>query len=158
MSATSAGSTPGIGDPEPAEDPDRGALEPVGEVGEEAQRRAVAPVEVVDDEQQGRVGGEVQRQPVEPVERGEGDVAGRSRLAAELEDRLGGCGGVGEAPFRDPSRSITLDSKSWRTTPKGKSISSSLPRAAETPEIRLDALAADRRAARSCRSPPAPRR
>ena len=41
------------------------------EVGEEAQRRAVAPVQVVDREHQRPLGGEVDGQPVQAVERGE---------------------------------------------------------------------------------------
>ena len=55
--------------------------------GEVAERRRVAPVEVVDDEQQPPVLGEVRGQPVEPVERGERAVArSRARRRQPLED------------------------------------------------------------------------
>ena len=65
---------------------DRLALEAPRQVGEEAQRGAVAPVQVVDGQHERLLGGQVERHPVEPVQRGERHVAigGRLRCA---EDR-----------------------------------------------------------------------
>jgi hypothetical protein len=65
---------------------DRKPVEPASKVGKEAQRRRVAPVEVVDREQDGRELDEVRSQPEEPVQRSVGSVlaAGR-RFAGVLE-------------------------------------------------------------------------
>ena len=77
-------------------DQHRLAFEPAHEVGEEAQARAVAPVQVVDLEQQRALGGEVEREPVEAVQGGERRVArGRALLGAAEHDG-GGRGGAGE--------------------------------------------------------------
>jgi hypothetical protein len=52
-------------------DDDRKPVEPPREVRQEAQRRSVAPLEVVDDEERGRPLGDVRGQPVEAVKRRE---------------------------------------------------------------------------------------
>jgi hypothetical protein len=65
------------------------ALEPRCQVGEEAQRGTVAPVQVVHRQQQRRVRGQVHGEPVEAVQRREGRVAQLVGLAARgrrLED------------------------------------------------------------------------
>jgi hypothetical protein len=77
---------------------DRRALEAPGEVGEEAQRRAVAPVDVVDGQEQGPARGQVQGDPVEAVQSGERPVSPLPRVGlpehragaprGALEDRL----------------------------------------------------------------------
>jgi hypothetical protein len=51
---------------------DRKLLDPAGEVGEEAQRRYIGPVRVVDGEEERAAPGQVHRQPVEPMEDREG--------------------------------------------------------------------------------------
>jgi hypothetical protein len=76
------------------------AVEPARQVGEEAQRRPVRPVQVVDREQQRLLGRDVEREPVEPVqrrERGGALLVGRERL---LEQR-GGRGGGAREPAAD---------------------------------------------------------
>ena len=77
-------------------DQHRLALEPADQVGEKPQRRAVAPLEVVDLEQQRALGGEVERQPVQAVERGERRVAGRRSLVGRGEHDARGRGGAGQ--------------------------------------------------------------
>ncbi len=100
----------GVGAAQPGHDAERRSLQPMGEVGEEPQRRPVAPVQVVDDQDGGLLAGEVLRHPVEPVQDGEGDVATRRRLLVPgREDRVGGRGGVGEgrgAPGLRPQASL----------------------------------------------------
>ena len=59
----------------PGQQADPGAVEPVRQVGEEAERRPIAPLEVVDDEQHRLVAGDVEGHPEEAVEDREGDVA-----------------------------------------------------------------------------------
>ena len=96
--------------------------QPAGDEREVAERRRVAPVEVVDDEQQPAVFGEVRGQPVEPVERGERAVArSRARRRQRLEDGRGRGGGAGQEPFalagqhgleqlaHDPEREVALE-------------------------------------------------
>ena len=63
-------------------DQHRHAVEPAGEVGEEAQRGGVAPLQVVDGEHQRAVGREVDRQPVQPVQDGEGRRPCRRRATS----------------------------------------------------------------------------
>ena len=65
------GVRPGLAAAQRRGDEQRGAVEPAGEVGEEAQGGAVAPVQVVDGEQERALGGEVEREPVEAVQDGE---------------------------------------------------------------------------------------
>ena len=101
------------------------ALEPPHEVGEEAQRRPVAPVQVVDLEQQRALGREVERQPVEAVQRGEGGVAGGAP-SRRRRRRPRAAGAAAPASARGLAQRRA--SNSWRTTPKANSRSSS-PRA-----------------------------
>ena len=131
-------------------DEHRLALEPSHEVGEEAQRRPVAPLQVVDLEQERALRGEVERQPVEAVQRGEGGVApGRHAVVRR-----------GEHDARRRRRapvstvgSTTTVSNSWRTTPNGKSRSSSPARALSTV---APSVAARRRNSTSRRDLPIP--
>ncbi|MBP2368523.1 hypothetical protein JOF36_004219 [Pseudonocardia parietis] len=60
-------------------------VEAAREVGEEPQRRAVAPVQVVHDDRERTVRGEVDGQPVQAVQRRERRL-GRHRVAAEFDD------------------------------------------------------------------------
>ena len=72
---------------------DRLVLEPARKVGEKAQRRPVAPVQVVDRQQQRPLGGQVERDPVQAVQRREGHVA----LALQrAEHRRGGRRGAAQ--------------------------------------------------------------
>ena len=72
-------------------------FEPAHEVGEEAQRRAVAPLQVVDLEQQRALGREVERQPVQAVQSGERRVAAcRHAVAGGGEHDLRGGRGAGQ--------------------------------------------------------------
>lgn len=66
----------------------RRPLEPVREIGEEAQRRRVGPVQVVDGKDERAVCGQVERQPVEAVEHREapGLVVGGLRRRRRPED------------------------------------------------------------------------
>ena len=64
----------------------RKPVEPASEVGKEAQRRRVAPVEVVDREQDGRELGEVRSQPEEPVQRPVGGVLAAGRRFADVPE------------------------------------------------------------------------
>ena len=77
-------------------DEHRLAFEAPDQVGEEPQRRAVAPLEVVDLEQQRALGGQVERQPVQAVERREGRVAGRRSLVGRGEHHARRGGGAGQ--------------------------------------------------------------
>jgi hypothetical protein len=63
----------------------RQPLEAADQVGDEAQRRPVDPVQVVEQQDHGALGGGVDHEPVEAVEGGERDVA---RCVAGLVDRL----------------------------------------------------------------------
>ena len=81
-----------VAGPHGGADEDRLALQPAHEVGQEAQARAVAPVQVVDLEQQRALGGEVERQPVEPVQGGERRVPGRRPVVRGGEDDARGGG------------------------------------------------------------------
>ena len=63
-----------------AHEHDRKLVQPPRQVGEEAERGAVAPVELVHDQQQRPFGGQVDGQPVEPVQHAEQALA--ERLAA----------------------------------------------------------------------------
>ena len=100
-------------------------LEPAREVGEEAQRRPVAPVQVVHRQQHRPVRGHVRGQPVEAVERREGGV-GDHPVGARvrgLEDRPRGRGGAGQPALaslpvgerrleelpHDPERELALE-------------------------------------------------
>ena len=85
-------------------DEHRGAVEPPREVGEEAQRRAVGPVQVVDREQDGMLRREVEREPVERVQRGERGGALLVGGRRGLEQRGGRGGGAGELPARGDPR------------------------------------------------------
>ena len=79
----------------------RQPFESAGEIGEEAQRRRVAPVDVVHGEQHGPLFGEVGGQPEETVERGlRGVLPGSEPTAglAELEERRGETRRAGEEP------------------------------------------------------------
>ena len=68
--------------PETDDHPDIESLDPRQEVGQPAQGRKVAPVQVVDRQQQPPVGGHVRRQPVKAVHRRQRRVGGR--LGCEL--------------------------------------------------------------------------
>jgi hypothetical protein len=75
----------------------RQLLDAPDEVGQEPQRAAVAPLQVVDGDQQRRAGREVHREPVQAVQ---GRVAGvrkrRFRALRQVEDRSGRGGRSGE--------------------------------------------------------------
>ena len=82
-----------------ADHEDREAFEPPGQIGQEAERGAVAPVQIVDREQERSLRAQVHRQPVQAVERGEGPFTRGFRLglqALQAEDRGGGAGGARE--------------------------------------------------------------
>ena len=68
-------------------EPDRRAVQAMSQVGEETEGGAIAPLQVIDDQQHRVVTGEVQGHPEEAVQDGEGDVAGRGRVVirARLE-------------------------------------------------------------------------
>ena len=133
------------------------AFEPPREVGEEAERRAVAPVQVVDREQQRRLRAQVHGQPVEAVQRGEGRLAARLVVCAARPGGRRSAAAAPAAPGRARARarasSARCGSNSWRTTPNGKSRSSSLPRADRTSSPRS---AARRRASATSRDLPIP--
>jgi hypothetical protein len=95
----------GIGAAERRTHDDRHVLEPPGEVGEEAERWTVAPVEVVDRHEELPVGRRVRGEPVQPVERGERGVGGRRRRVGirGAEDRLRRRGSA-----REPARAYVL--------------------------------------------------
>ena len=106
ISAISAGSVPGSVLRSVAPTSDRHVLEPADEVGEEAQRRAVAPVQVVHRQQHRPVRRDVRREPVEAVERGE-----RARRLGRRASRVGAPkigarrrGGAAEPARRGPRR------------------------------------------------------
>jgi hypothetical protein len=70
-------------------------LQPPREVGHEAQRRRVAAVQVVDDEQQRPALGEVGRQPEQAVQDREGGLGGRRPVGRRgVEERRGERGGA----------------------------------------------------------------
>ena len=71
-------------------------FEPTHEIGEESQRCPIAPVEVVDGEQQRPVRGEVDDHPVEPVHGGERRVGAVVSVGSQVEDGAGSSGGTGE--------------------------------------------------------------
>ena len=73
--AEQRGVGPGLARAQRGRQEDRRPLEPAGEIGEEAQRGTVAPLEVVHREEERPLGGEVEGEPVEPVQRGEGILA-----------------------------------------------------------------------------------
>ena len=106
ISASSAGSVPGSPVRSVAADEHGRAVEPPGEVGEEAQRRPVAPVQVVDGEQQRPFRGEVEREPVEAVQGGERRGGLAVARALDREQRRGARRGAGERalPVRRPRR------------------------------------------------------
>jgi hypothetical protein len=58
----------GLGRPHACDERHRHVLQPPGEIGQKAERRGVAPVQVVHDQHQRSLSGEVDREPVEPVE------------------------------------------------------------------------------------------
>ena len=66
----------GLGGTRAAHHEHRDAFEPVQDVGEVAERRAIAPVQIVDREKQRRFRAEVHGQPVEAVQGGEAPVTG----------------------------------------------------------------------------------
>ena len=79
----------GLGGTRAAHHEHRNAFEPVQDVGEVAERRAIAPVQIVDREKQRRFRAEVHGQPVEAVQGGEAPVIGGvvlRRLFREPED------------------------------------------------------------------------
>ncbi len=133
----------------------RQVVDAPGEVGEEAQRRRVRPVRVIDREQHGAALRQVRAQPVEAVEDGEGRVDHRALRAGR---RFRGRARTGRAA-RDaapPSSSSRCSggapssggSSSCRTTPCPNSSSSSDPRAVSTRSPA--ARASSRAAATSC--------
>jgi hypothetical protein len=93
-----------LGGAERGGEQDRQALQPPREVREEAQRRAVAPVQVVDGQQQRPLGGDVRGEPVEPVQRRER----RDALAHLGEHRAGGRRRTGERRA-GPRRDVALE-------------------------------------------------
>ena len=112
---------------------DRQALDSAREIGQPARRRAIAPVQVVDDEQHGALGGDVRGQPVQAVQ--DRRLLGRRR--GRRRTRIGDAGGVGRRS-RQPALTIGANgscdrrSKSWRTTAYGNESSSWPPRALMT--------------------------
>ena len=93
----------GVGAPQRRADQDGHVLEPPDEVGEEAERWTVAPVQVVDRQEERPIRRGVGREPVEAVEGGEDGVRrdGWRVENGRTEDRLGGGGGAGEPALAD---------------------------------------------------------
>ncbi len=83
-----------LGAPQASDEEQIEPLKPPRQVREEAQRRSVAPVEIVDDERDGLRGCEIDCQPVQTVERGEGTISVGFGLEADAlkhgARRLGG--------------------------------------------------------------------
>ena len=134
---------------------DRQALEPPRQVGEEAQRRAVAPVQVVDREHERPVAGEVEQQPVEAVQRRERRVAVVARRRLEH--------GAGARAPRPPARARAPRGRRAarraagarrRRGTRARAPSCARRAPARPPPRRAGARAG---AGGSCRSPPAPR-
>ena len=114
---------------ESGETQDRQVLEPAQQIPDESQRGLIHPVEVVDGEDQ-RPLGEVRDEPVEAVERRE---AARRPAVSSTASNTDLAGAAAPARSRSASSgSASSPSNSWRTTPKAKSPSSSLPRALRT--------------------------
>ena len=143
----------GLGLAQARQQQDRLALQPPRQVGEEQQRRPVAPVQVVDGQQQRPLLGEPEHEPEQPVqrrERGSRPVLGADvRLA---EDRRRRRRRAQRAAPALRSGAASSASNSCRTTPKANSPSSSPPRADST---RIE-LSARRRASASSRLLPMP--
>ena len=112
-----------------AHDQHRQRLQPADQVGEPAQRRAVAPLHVVDGEHERPVGGEVDGQPVQPVQDGERAVR---RLAAARSKTPRALAAAPASSASRRSASASSGSNSWRTAPKPNAFSSWLPRAVST--------------------------
>ncbi len=150
ISASSAGIGPRLRRAQRRGDQHRRAVEPPREVGEEAQRRPVRPVEVVDGQQQRLLRGEVEREPVERVQRRE---RGRALLVGRLlEQRAGGRGGARQlAACGDPGlEQLAHDAVG--------ELALELPGARlQHLQRRLRALAQARRGGRTCRCRPGPR-
>ena len=115
-------------------------LEPREQEREVAERRSVGPVRVVDDEAERALGREVGAQPVEAVQDRERRVdacsAALAGVRAAREVRAGRPRlrprPAGSRLARAADASASTGSKSWRTTPKAKSRSSSAPRERST--------------------------
>jgi hypothetical protein len=75
------------------EQQDRQLTETAGKVVQEAQRRGVGPVCVVDGQQQRSALGQIRRQPVEPMRRGKGALRRRCRDARRTQHPRGQPGG-----------------------------------------------------------------
>jgi hypothetical protein len=84
------------------------AVEAPCEVGEEAQRRPVAPVQIVDRQQERPGGGQVEREPVEPVQRGELRAGLAVRRLLAREHGGGRRSGAGQRLLR-PRRHVGLE-------------------------------------------------
>ena len=130
---------------------DRQLLDPLGEVDEEAQRRRIAPVGVVDAQHERALLGEVRAQPVEAVQRGREALRDRRALQHER------CG----QPGRPREVALPLGvveaadgfSNSCRATPNGRSCSRSRPHALSTRRLGPPRAPPPRRAAATCRAP-----
>ena len=84
------------------DDQDRQPLEPLDQVGQEAERRAVTPLDVVDADQQRLLGGQVHGQPVQPVEHREAAVLTGPGPQCFLEDGGRARGSPGEQRVAAP--------------------------------------------------------
>ena len=74
------------------------------QVREEAERGAITPLQVVDDEQHRLVARQVQRHPEEPVQNREGDIPAGSRVVGRsLEEDPRGGRGAGQSRFGERS-------------------------------------------------------
>ena len=103
-------------------------LEPVREVDQDVERRAVGPVGVVDEQGQRPVRRQVRGQPVEGVPGGVRIVEAIALTPGSSSPRTGAAKRA--APVnRSVVSSRSTSSKSWRTTPNANARSSSAPRA-----------------------------
>jgi hypothetical protein len=92
------GEQPGVGRSGGRGDEDLQALEPVLQVRDETQRRLIAPMQVVDQQQQRSVGGDVRRDPEKAVEHAEGDVGLGAGVVGRLEHPRRRLRGAGQPP------------------------------------------------------------
>jgi hypothetical protein len=110
--------------------PARPAAEPRGEVGEEARRAFVAPLRVVEREEDRRAVLQRHDEPQQPVQRREARVARGRVAAAEPEHLRRALRRAGEQRVALGAASPrTWASKSWRTAPNANPRSSGPQRA-----------------------------
>ena len=92
--------------PDARDDHELELFDPRHQVGEPAQRRQVAPVQVVDHEQEGLLGGDVHGQPVEPVKHPERNLRRRAGELTRLEQRARKLRGAREGICAFPLREL----------------------------------------------------